>query len=250
MTEPSQPSSPPSAQHLRATHGIGRIGASLREVVYGGNDGIVTTFAVVAGFAGAAAEGAGPVGAVAVLLFGLANLFADATSMGLGAFLSSRSERDIYRKVRAAEVRSIAADPEGGRREVVALLARRGVPARDAEAFADLYLRNPPLMADFLMAHEMRMSDPESASPAVDAAMTFLSFLLFGAIPLVPYFLLPPTYGTFLLSVAATFAALVLLGLLRWKVTIESLGRCVGETVLIGGTCAAVAFAVGLAFRA
>ncbi len=236
-------------RHLSEVHGLGRLGASLREIVYGGNDGIVTTFAVVAGFAGAAVEGAGPVGAVAVLLFGLANLFADATSMGLGAYLSARSQRDMYRRLRASERRSIATDPEGERAEVITLLAERGVTGRDAEAFADLYARHPELLADFMMRHEMRMPDPDDGSPAVDAAMTFASFVLFGAIPLVPWFLLPAGYGTFLVSVGATAAALVALGLLRWRLTRETIARCVGETVAVGATCAAVAYAVGLAFR-
>ena len=204
------------ARHVREVHGIGRIAGSLREVVYGGNDGIVTTFAVVAGFAGAGAEGAGTVGAVAVLLFGLANLLADATSMGLGAFLSARSQRDIYRRVRESELRSIRSDPAGERAEVLSLLAARGIPRADAERFADLYARHPELMADFMMRHEMGMSDPDDGSPVVDGMMTFASFLVFGAIPLLPYFVLAPTHGTFLLSVGATFAALVLLGLLRW----------------------------------
>ncbi len=237
-------------RHLREVHGLGPISASLREVVYGGNDGIVTTFAVVAGFAGAAADGAGPVGAVAVLLFGLANLFADATSMGLGAYLSSRSQREIYRKIRASEIDALARDPDGERAEFLSLLAERGISRADAEALADIYARNPDLMADFMMAHEMRMPNPDDGAPVLDAAMTFASFVLFGAIPLLPYFLMTASETTFLVSVAATFAALTALGLLRWKVTMESLTRAVGETVLVGGICAGVAYAVGLAFRA
>ena len=55
--------------------------------------------------------------------------------------------------------------------------------------------------------------------------------------------------ATFAVSVVATFAALVALGLLRWRVTTQTLARCVGETVLVGGICAAVAYAVGWAFR-
>ena len=77
-------------QHLATEHNLGRFSEFLREIVYGGNDGIVTTFAVVAGFAGAGAEGAAAVGAIAVLLCGLANVFADAASLGLGPFRASR----------------------------------------------------------------------------------------------------------------------------------------------------------------
>lgn len=235
--------------HRRSEHRIGRIEEYLKQIVYGGNDGIVTTFAVVAGFAGAGHGGAAVVGGLAVLLFGLANLFADATAMGLGEFLSSRSERDVYNATRARERVEIERNPEFERAEAVEILAQKGVPPEDAAALADLMMRNPDFMADFMMQHEVGMADPEGSSPAARGAMTFGSFVLFGSAPLWPYFVLPPEPETFPVSLAMTFAALVALGLLRWKVTTETMARCVGETVLVGGTCAAVAYAVGLAFR-
>ena len=68
---------------------------------------------------------------------------------------------------------------------------------------------------------------------------------VFGAIPLVPYFLLDPTDTTFVLSVIATLCALIGLGLLRWSATRERIARSVGETVLVGTVCAIVAFMVG-----
>jgi VIT1/CCC1 family predicted Fe2+/Mn2+ transporter len=237
-------------RRLRADHAIGRVSENLREIVYGGNDGIVTTFAVVAGFQGAASgESPAAVGAVAVLLFGLANLLADGTAMGLGAFLSARSQRDVYRALRRSELREARERPADEQREIEDLLAARGVAAGDAEAMAALYLKYPDLTADFMMRHEMGMADPDDENPAVTGLTTFLAFLMFGLIPLLPYFLMPPDAATFAASVAATFGALALLGLVRWRVTVESLARCVGETVLVGGVCAAVAFGVGLAFR-
>lgn len=221
----------------------------LREIVYGGNDGIVTTFAVVAGFAGADAGGAGTVGAVAVLLFGLANLAADATAMGLGAFLSSRSARDLYRTRYARRMAALARAPDAGREAVIAELRGRGVGADDAERFAGVLVRNPELMAEFVLRVRDGMTDPGGENPALNGGATFLAFVTFGCIPLVPYFLTAPTDATFRLSVAATAAALVALGLLRWLVTREAMLRSVGETVLVGGTCAVIAYAVGTAFR-
>ena len=233
-------------QHLATDHGIGRFSEYLREIVYGGNDGIVTTFAVVAGFAGAGAEGAATVGSIAVLLFGLANLFADATSMGLGAFLSARSQADVYAATRAREMQEIIDNPESERREIFEILRARDVPNGDIAQFADLYMRNPELLADFMMQNEIGMADPRDGSPARDGIATFLAFLFFGAIPLVPYFLREPDKVAFHLSVGATFLALALLGVLRWVVTDERITRCVGETVLVGGICAVVAFTVGM----
>ena len=243
MSEPpSTAPAPTSRRHL--------LTAFLREIVYGGNDGIVTTFAVVAGFAGAKAGDTATVGAVAVLLFGLANLAADASAMGLGAFLSSRSARDLYRTRHARQMAALGRDPERPRRAVIEALRERGVGEGDAESVADVLVRNPPMMAEFVLRVRDGMPDPGGESPALTGGATFLSFLVFGSIPLIPYFLLEPAPATFRLSIAATATALTALGMLRWLVTRESLARSVGETVLIGGTCAVIAYMVGTAFRA
>ena len=71
------------AEHKGREHHISPIAEFIKQIIYGGNDGIVTTFAVVAGFAGAGASGIAEIGGIAVLLFGLANLFADGAAMGL-----------------------------------------------------------------------------------------------------------------------------------------------------------------------
>ncbi len=230
-------------------HDVGTFQEYLKQIVYGGNDGIVTTFAIVAGFAGAGADGAAQIGGIAVLLFGIANLLADATAMGLGEFLSARSQQDVFNATRAREYQQMQTDPNGAKADMINVLTERGVSADDADQFSDILARNPEFMTDFAMHYEVQMADPSDSSAAMNGLMTFLSFILLGAVPLLPYFLLDPIQSTFYLSVASTFAALVALGLLRWKVTSESMIRCVGETVLIGGICALVAFGVGLMFR-
>ena len=221
----------------------------LKQIVYGGNDGIVTTFAIVAGFAGAGADGAAQIGAVAVLLFGIANLLADATAMGLGEFLSARSQQDVYNATHKNERMAIESNPDIGRIAMLANLSSRGVNEQDATQLTDVMLRNPEFMADFLMQYDLGMPNPSSSSASMNGLFTFGAFLIWGSVPLIPYFILEPTQSTFLMSVAATFAALASLGLLRWRVTNESMLRCVGETVLVGGICALVAFGVGMIFR-
>lgn len=233
------------SDHRREVHKIGALQDSLKQIVYGGNDGIVTTFAIVAGFAGAAAEGAAQIGGLAVLVFGLANLFADAVSMGLGEFLSTRSQRDLYRQQRAIELHEFRENPEHEREELLHMLTARGLSRTDAEQAADLLMKSPELAVDMMMSYELEMPDMRSVSPAFDGMVTFVAFVIFGAIPLVPYFLLDPVMSTFWLSVAATLAALLGLGTLRFVATREALARCLGETVLVGGVCAGVAFGVG-----
>ncbi|WP_324754603.1 VIT1/CCC1 transporter family protein [Roseovarius sp. Pro17] len=231
--------------HRREAHALGRTQEFLKQIVYGGNDGIVTTFAVVAGFAGAQADGVAQIGGVAVLVFGLANLFADAVSMGLGEFLSMRSEHDLYRNRRASEMIEVEEDPDQERAELFQIMRQRGVPDGDADRLADLLIRHPQITSDLMMTYEFGMLDPDEENPVLSGLMTFMSFLTFGAIPLVPYFLLDPEPQTFWLSVGATVAALVALGLLRWNATGELMARTVGETVLVGTVCAVVAYTVG-----
>ncbi len=235
-------------KHRDNEHHINPIGEFIKQIIYGGNDGIVTTFAVVAGFAGAGSDGIAQIGGLAVLLFGLANLFADAAAMGLGEFLSARSEQDLYHSIRAKELHEIKHNPEMENAETIELLTDKGMSASDAQSMADIMAKYPEYYADFMMTYEIGMSDPDGENPALNGLATFGAFLIFGSIPLLPYFIFEPIISTFYLSIFATFTALTALGLLRYIVVRQNIVRCVGETVFVGSVCASVAFAVGLAF--
>lgn len=231
--------------HRRDAHSLGHTQEYLRQIVYGGNDGIVTTFAIVAGFAGAAADGVAQIGGLAVLVFGLANLLADAVSMGLGEFLSGRSLHDLYHARRNSELHEIATNPVQERLELEEILQQRGLTSEDAATTAGLLMRYPDMMADLMMSYEFGMQDPAEENPAVNGFVTFLSFVVFGSVPILPYFIFDPTDRTFTMSLVASFLALIALGLLRWNATNERMFRCVSETVLVGAVCGVVAFAVG-----
>ena len=85
-------------QHLAQEHQLSSLSTYIKEFVYGGNDGIVTTFAVVSGFSGAnIGEHTLNFSIASVLLFGFANLFADGAAMGLGNFLSINSAKRLYK---------------------------------------------------------------------------------------------------------------------------------------------------------
>jgi VIT1/CCC1 family predicted Fe2+/Mn2+ transporter len=233
-------------QHRETGNHLSRAQEYLKQIVYGGNDGIVTTFAIVAGFAGASVDGAGEIGTIAVIVFGLANLLADALSMGLGEFLSGRSHRDMHSAARTRLLHELRDDPARARAAVEALLTDGGLDPDGARDAADILIRNPGFVADLIMAYEYKMTDPRSLRPALDGLVTFLSFVALGLLPLLPYLLAAPDDLAFRLSVATTALALLALGLLRWQATGERPLRSIGETMLVGGTCAVVAYAVGL----
>ena len=223
-----------------------------KEVIYGGIDGIVTTFAVVAGFAGAALSNdtTTQLSFLVVLLFGLANLFADAASMGLGNFLSVRSEKDLYNVARAKTASRIHDKNNSEIEDTVRLLREKGFTEEDAMVIADIYKKNHEYWLDFIMQHSQDISDPRGENEVYTGLATFLSFMVFGAVPLLPFMFQSDgdAATAFTLSSFGTLAALVLLGLLKWRVIGAKFWASITEVVLVGGTAAVLAYFVGTFF--
>lgn len=242
-----------NADHIRDEHTQSAVAGHFKEVIYGGIDGIVTTFAVVAGFSGAALsnETTTQLSFMVVLLFGLANLFADATSMGLGNFLSVRSEKDQYNTARRKEQQEIQNNPNSEAEETVTIMVDKGFSEEDARQLTSIYQKNEEYWTDFMMNHELEMSDPRGENPVYTGLTTFGSFIVFGAIPLVPFMLMQSATPTtvFQLSSIGTFGALVALGLLKWRVVGSDLFKSLFEVVVVGGVAALIAFWVGSFFQ-
>lgn len=235
-------------QHLAEEHNVSPISSYLKEIVYGASDGIVTTFAVVAGFAGAQMnETTLPI--FVVLLFGLANLTADGASMGLSSFLSLRSEQDYYKHQRNHELSEIMNESPLEKEETMDILTKRGYSIKDAEDITRLYAKNPEFWADFMMNYELELANPTNESPFRNALATTSAFVVFGSIPLFPYIFMRGLPDLFLVSCLFTLTAFLFLGILRWKVTKQPFIRSVGEIVLIGSVSASVAYVVGIFFR-
>ncbi len=235
-------------KHLAEEHKMTPLTVYLKEIVYGGNDGIVTTFAVVAGFAGAQANVVNQLPVLAVLLFGFANLFADGVSMALGNFLSIRSEQDVYNNEKNKEAYEVVHNTELEKLESIEILVKKGFSRKQAEELIGIYMTNNPYWVDFMMNQELELPNPEGDNPVLMALATFFSFIVFGFIPLIPYVFFRGSQ-LFMMSTITTATALILLGILRWKVGKQGFVRSVGETLLLGGTAAAVAYLVGTLFK-
>lgn len=236
-------------KHLAEEHRLSPVSAYLKEIVYGGNDGIVTTFAVVAGFAGAQGQNIGTLPIIVVFLFGFANLFADGVSMALGNFLSTRSEQDVYHDAKKKEDHEIHFNPRSEKEESIEILIRKGFSEKQAHQLVDIYSTNKKYWLEFMMNQELELSSPEKDNSTRMAIATFVSFIFFGMIPLIPYIFFQGNNNVFMFSVAATFTALLILGIIRWKITGHRWVRTIGETLLLGGTAAIVAYVVGTLFK-
>ncbi len=159
------------------------------EILYGGSDGIVTTFALVAGFIGNQTS-SGQITSISpsiLILFALSNVFADGISMGLGAFQSNNAHIDTNGN-------------------------NRGV------------------------------------SSVVSGVITFCSFIIFGIIPVVPFFLFSHQTAVFV-SIISMLFALILLGIIRYALSKKNLVKCIIQSVGVGSLASLAAFIVGVLFR-
>lgn len=215
-----------------------------RDLVYGAVDGLVTTFAVVAGVAGA-----GLAGSIVVIL-GLANLGADGFSMAASNFLGTRTEQARRSRIRREEQRHVALLPEGEREEVRQILAGWGLEGAPLEASTDALTADEERWVDIMMRLEHGFGGVEE-QPLRAAAATFVAFVVIGAVPLVPFLLeaasLVPASGLFAWSAGLTGVGFAAVGLLKGRVAGMGTVRAVLETCGVGGLAAAVAYGVGVA---
>ncbi|WP_171209483.1 MULTISPECIES: VIT1/CCC1 transporter family protein [unclassified Ruegeria] len=212
----------------------------LRDVVYGGIDGSVTTFAIVAGVAGA---GLSP---FVIVALGLANVLADGFSMAAGNYSGTKAELDNIRRIRAIEQRHISLYPDGERAEAREILAQKGLAGRVLEDATDAVTADQVNWINLMIEGEYGLGsvDPH---PMKAAVATFLAFLVAGMIPLLPFVMSWP--DAFTLSVWMTMAVFFAIGALKSRWSLAPWWRSGGETLLIGGAAAAIAYLVGSLFH-
>jgi VIT1/CCC1 family predicted Fe2+/Mn2+ transporter len=216
------------------------------EMVYGGLDGIVTTFAVVSGVAGA------QLGAHVVLIMGLANLLADGFSMATGAYLSAKSEQEYYEREQARERWEVEHYPEGERAELYELYLNRGYTDEDARNLVEIQTRTVDRWVGAMMIDELDMHRDER-NPLVNALATLGSFIVAGSVPLLVYLLglafpIDPQTSFF---VSLGLSGLALFGLGAAKVFITERNPIKGglEMLAVGGLAAGVAYLVGVLLK-
>ncbi len=213
----------------------------LREFVYGGIDGAVTTFAVVAGGFGADLD------AGIIIILGFANLLADGFSMSVGAYLSAKSDKENYKKHEAIEYWEIENLPEVEREEIVDIYRAKGFKGDLLEKVVDQITSNKDIWVAEMMKDELNLME-EIKSPFKIGLATFISFLIIGFIPLLVYlwtFFRPSPINTFFWTSVLTGLAFVFIGGLKSIVNQTSVLKSIAETVALGLLAALVAYYVG-----
>ena len=216
---------------------IGRL-SSIREVVFGAQDGLVSTFAVVAGLA------ATGVGHAVVLLAGLVSAAAGVLSMSIGTFLASRAQRQLHETELERERREIRDHPGEEVAELIAALVARGMPRVDALEVARRVARHPELLLNTLAIFELGLAPQRLGNPVRDA---FVMAIAFGGASLIP--LLPFPFGHVLpalaLSGALTLLALFGVGVVKARVAGVSAIRSGLEVAVLAAASGILSFGLG-----
>ena len=221
-------------------HHAGRSG-TLRAVIFGVSDGLVSNLALVMGVAGASGgEGS------FVLLAGIAGLLAGSFSMAAGEYISMQSQRELFERQIALERAELEAMPEEEQAELAQVYRAKGFTDAEAATIAERMFKDPQHALDTLIREELGLDPDELGSPWGAAGGSFVAFAIGALIPVVPYLITAGStafVSAIVLSLSALFAVGAGVSLLTGRGMLFSGSR----QVLIGSAAAVVTYVVGRA---
>ena len=212
----------------------------LRDWIYGGIDGSVTTFAVVSGVTGAQLQ------PWIILILGFANLFADGFSMAASNFLGTKAELDDWRRLEAIENRHIDLAPEGEREEVRQIFQLKGFEGDDLRRIVDLVTSDRERWVHTMLTEEYGLPH-EVRSPWIAALSTFTAFVICGLVPLLPF--LVGARKSLEVSMVMTAIVFFAIGSAKSKWSTASWWQSGLTTLAVGAIAAGLAYATGIILK-
>lgn len=209
---------------------------SVRDIVIGMSDGLTVPFALAAGLSGAVES------SFVVLIAGIAEVAAGSIAMGLGGYLAAKSEADHYHAELERERREIEELPDRETEEIREVFKGYGLEGEPLEKATAAIVTNPQTWVDFMMKEELGLEKPDPRRALTSALTIGLSYVVGGAVPLLPYALRLPLSTALGWSVVVTLAALVIFGAVKARFTGASMFKGAWQTALVGGTAAGAAY--------
>jgi len=211
----------------------------VRDIIFGANDGLVSILALVAGVYGAITE------SHTILIAGIAGAVAGAISMGAGAYLSSKSEKEVIEKESERKGIRKKGTPEEEQAKLVEFYQTKGFKKREAEAIASRVTSEMELRSEHTIGEEVGLRSEESWSPIKASILTGLSFAAASLIPILPFIFMEVTPAA-ITAVIATIATLFGVGASKAIFTRKSWILSGLEMMVIGTLAAALTYAIGL----
>ncbi len=187
-------------------HRAGGNSGTLRAVIFGVSDGLVSNLSLVMGVAGAVDDQSG-----FILLTGIAGLLAGAFSMAAGEYVSMQSQRELFERQIALERAEMEAMPEEEQAELASAFRAKGFTAAEAERIAARIFQQPDVALDMLVREELGLDPDELGSPWGAAVGSFLAFSVGAAVPVIP-FLVGGGTAIVAISLGLSLAALFVVG--------------------------------------
>jgi VIT1/CCC1 family predicted Fe2+/Mn2+ transporter/rubrerythrin len=219
-------------------------GSWLGDAIYGVNDGLGAVFGIVSTVAGYSSSQVG-VQQKYVLIAGLAGMLASALSMGSGAYLATKSEREVHEAELERERNEFAENPEEEREELELFYQLKGFSPDEAKALVQKLEESPEQLIKVMAAEELGISEEHFPNPIKSAFSSSLSTAVGAIIPVIPFFFfggIPAIVLAAFISLAAHFAV----GAAKTLVTNRSWWYSGTEMTVIGAVEGAVTFCIGL----
>src|SRR5437588_6912397 len=222
----------------------GRGGSWVADAIYGVNDGLGAVFGIVSGVAGATNNQQHY-----VLISGLAGMLASSLSMGAGAYLAVKSEREVYEAEIAREKEEVEENPEEEIEEMSLFYQLQGFNPEEAQRMAERLAEQPEQMVAAMAQSELGLSQQHFGKPWTSASSAAISTAIGAFIPIIPFFFMSgmsAVVWAFVISIVAHFAV----GAVKSLITLRSWWASGFEMTVVGVIEAAVTYGLGLAFGA
>ena len=215
----------------------------LRDIVIGMSDGLTVPFALAAGLSGAVSNSS------IIVIAGIAEIAAGSIAMGLGGYLSGKTEQDHYKNEEKREHKEVQTLRHIEIEETKEFFANIGLSKEVQEQATEEIARDKNRWVEFMMKYELGLDKPDPKRATKSALNIGISYIVGGIIPLSPYFFIKDSKDALQYSVVATLICLFIFGFFKSKMTgVNPIWGAVRVT-LIGAIAAAAAFGIASLFE-
>ena len=214
-------------------------GRAIREIIFGMNDGLVTTIGFLAGVTSSIAQSR------YILLAGIAEVVAGAISMSLGAYLATKSQREFFHSEIEQEKWEIEKTPEKEAQEIREIYGDMGFTRPEQEMIVDRVTSDKDLLLRFMKREELGLFDEHLDDPRRVALTMGISFVVGALPPIVPYFFIPDPHRAVVVAILLSVLFLFGAGVAKTRLTKVSPIRSGLEMTILGVAACLVGYGLG-----